>query len=69
MTLKKRTTRKALDAARDKLVKAALAFAGDPEIEESNLALRGTQSASAPADFMNFMDAVDDYKRLLRGRK
>lgn len=60
--------RKARDP-RDPLVKAALAFAADPEIRESNESLRGTRSASAPADFMNFMDAVDEYEKQIARRK
>jgi hypothetical protein len=60
--------RKANDP-RDPLVRAALAFAADPEIQESNESLRGTRSASAPADFMNFMDAVDEYKKQIARRK
>lgn len=60
--------RKANDP-RDPLVKAALAFAADPEIQESNESLRGTSSAAAPAEFMNFMDAVDEYKKQIERRK
>lgn len=59
------STRRAVKEAEQRIVKWAVAFCNDPEIRESFEALEGTQSASAPAEFMNLCEAVDDRKRLL----
>lgn len=48
-----------MNKLQEAVIAAAIAFVNEPEMREHREELRGTESMSAPVEFMNLCDAVE----------